>query len=352
MASPAASPALIALRTPAAGPEFEELDRASPRRLGAGEASAGKHDAQRCRDACLVQPVRQHAEIACHQRLHIGVRRRRRHPLVFAGFGSHARRDADAHLGEGGPQRVRHLLLVRGVGIGMQQADGERLELVRFDRAHELDERSGIERFDDPAVDSDALVDLEAPLRRDQRLRKLDIEIVEIVAQLARYVGDVTRPFRDDEARARAVPFDERVGHERGGVNDIGHLAGSAARIAGPDLAQKLGNHRGNAFAGIVRGGEALANPYPTRVAVFHNAICERPANVHGDSQLAAHSMLLRFHSEAFDLIAKAGNGSTRLNPIPRLHMVTFVSDCRDRSISSGKTVSQIGNMPAAGGGR
>ncbi len=77
-------------------------------------------------------------------------------------------------------QQFHHRLLVRRIGIRMQQADRHRIRFHAPNLFQRRQNTGGIERLDDLAFGADALVDLEPQPARHQRARFVPIHIVEL----------------------------------------------------------------------------------------------------------------------------------------------------------------------------
>ena len=77
-----------------------------------------------------------------------------------------------------------------------------------------------VQGSDHLAIHVDAFGGLGPQLPGNKRLGHLLVQVVEVEALLAADLDDVREPLCGDEARARALSLDQRVGDEGGGVND------------------------------------------------------------------------------------------------------------------------------------
>ena len=102
-------------------------------------------------------------EISRRQRHDAGAQRRGRRPLVLPRLGIDPVRERDE--GEALAQPRAQGLLVRGVGVGMQQRDGDRLGPARLDAPDRVCHRVRVQCGHDPAVVVEPLAHLEAALR-------------------------------------------------------------------------------------------------------------------------------------------------------------------------------------------
>ena len=162
-----------------------------PGRLGErADTPGGPHD-ERLRQAGLAAARRQRAEVVGENGPEVGVHGCRRRAFVLPELRRHlVRRD---HVR--GRQAAAHLLgdepLVRRVAEGEEQADGDGLRV-------QVGQRVEIERLDDP-VRPDALVDADAAIERNERVRMVVAEAVEMRTRLAAQVEDVLEAGGADE---------------------------------------------------------------------------------------------------------------------------------------------------------
>ena len=85
---------------------------------------------------------------------------------------------------------------VRGVAVGVQEADGDRLDAFGAQRARGGAHRGGVERGQNVAVAVHPLGDFQAVAARHQRFGELQEQVVDVVALLGAHLQDVA------EARA------------------------------------------------------------------------------------------------------------------------------------------------------
>ena len=111
----------------AAGRAREHAPGAGARRLGRrGDAARGHHH-RRLRQPALARRLAEPAEVAAEQGGEVGVDDRGRAALVLAKLGQHLVRGRDVDVGQLGAQALGDRALVRGLEVGEQQADGDRL---------------------------------------------------------------------------------------------------------------------------------------------------------------------------------------------------------------------------------
>ena len=95
----------------------------------------------------------------------------------------------------------------------MQQAHRDRVDSERTDLTDQSIELGGRQRADDLALHVEALIDFPPLLERRERLRNLEIEVVEVVTPFAADVEHVAGAFGDDEAGGCAFTLDQGIGH-------------------------------------------------------------------------------------------------------------------------------------------
>ena len=118
-------------------------------------------------------------------------------------------------------QLARDGLLVRRVAKREEEADRDRLGLV------ELGERVEVERLE-LALRPEPAPDAVAPLERDERLRMLGAEAVEVRARLAPQMEQVLEARVRDVGDAGAAPLEQRVRGNRRAVREARQPAACA----------------------------------------------------------------------------------------------------------------------------
>ena len=147
---------------PPAGPLSTSRTGKRARGLHRADAARGHHQQQRtgCTDAA--QSILHPRKIAIHHRQHIGVRDHRRGPLVFANLTAYLRGDADRQMRQHARHHLARTLLMRGVYVGMEEADRQRLDLVLLDRRRQTLQRILIQREQHRSVGGKAFRHLQA----------------------------------------------------------------------------------------------------------------------------------------------------------------------------------------------
>ena len=209
-------------------------------------------------------------EIGRCQRHDAGAQRRGRRPLVFPRLGIDPVRERDE--GEALAQPRAQRLLVRRVGVGMQQRDGDRLRPARLDAPDRVRHRVWVQRGHDPAVVVEPFGHLEAA-RGGHLGRELgrQVEAVEVAPVLAPDCERVREATRRDQRDLRVVALDDGIGDDGGAVDQVVHLrprqidrversqqagdavVGAGGNLGGPDLGARpvMGDHVGKRAADI-----------------------------------------------------------------------------------------------------
>ncbi len=201
---------------PCCGAGDEHERRVLRRLVGSDDAARRAHD-ERWRQAGSRRAGRESAKVPRADRPEVRVRGRRRRPLVLAELRRYLVRRDDVRVGQAAPQLGRDGELVAWITEREERADGNGLGI-------ELGQRVERERLAH-AVRADALTDAVAPLERDQRLRMLGAQPVEMRTRLPAKVQQVLEACRRDERRPRALALEQRVGRDRRAVREAFDLA-------------------------------------------------------------------------------------------------------------------------------
>ena len=122
-------------------------------------------------------------------------------------------------------------------------------------------------------------------MTRHQRLRLLDVDVVEVELPFAPDLERVGEARRRDQPRRRALPFDQRVGEQRGGVDD----ARDAQRIDRGLAQQRRDAARHRARRIVVRREHLLA-PLAAAVVIVDDQVGEGAADVDAE-RMAGHAV-------------------------------------------------------------
>ena len=119
-------------------------------------------------------------------------------------------------------QQIAQQSFVLGVHIGIQQADGDRLEAARCKRRHQV-ARGAVEvyRGQDRAVGEDPFGDLEARRARDDGIGLLVLQIIDVVAAMALEDENIAEALRRDERRRKSLSLEHGIGGDGRSVGEV-----------------------------------------------------------------------------------------------------------------------------------
>ena len=250
--------------------------------LGAGDAAARLHHQERLVLEAGAELVVHAAQIAFHVRLDEGVDQSGDRALVFAIFGQHRAGERQRAVGIVLRENLRDAPLVRGIGIGVDQADADRAHALprkNCAAARTLASSSGRSSC---AAEIEPAAHLAHEMQRHDALR-LHPEIGIAVALRHRLAGDLQdmpEACGDDQPEPADLALQQRVGGDRGAVGEAGDVVGRAAG--------RLEDRLDAAHQPDRRiGGRArhLGDPHGARAAIDRNDIGEGAAGVDADPQ-------------------------------------------------------------------
>jgi hypothetical protein len=183
--------------------------------------------------------------------------------LVFAYFRADVRRNADRQTGEFSLDAVAQLLLVRRVGVGVQQGDGDGLGVMPADRVQRRQDGGSLQRGFDAAIGADALHNAQTAVARDQRRLVMRLQAVDVAPGVAPDLEHVAEALGGDQHAARQLALQHRVGGDGGAVQqepDVGQSEPEAAGGFGDACHQADGrvSGRGRSFQAVLRAGRFI----------------------------------------------------------------------------------------------
>jgi hypothetical protein len=206
-------------------------DRLAQNLLGTRDAAARLHDQERLfaqRPELVVHAL----EIAIEIRLDESIDQRGHRPLVLAVFRQHGAGQRQHRLGIFLGHDFRHTALMRVVGVGMQQADADRLDLMELEEPSGVAHARLVERPQLFALEIQAAADLTGILQRHQPVR-LHPEIGIAIAlrhRLTRDFEDMAEALGDDQAERTNIALQEGVGGDGRAVGQPEHIGRAGAR--------------------------------------------------------------------------------------------------------------------------
>ena len=258
------------------GAGFQRPHRKAPRRLRHDRSPRRRHHVQPPAEAELRESPLEPFDVAVEHRLGVGVHRRRGPALVLAHVPEDLGRAGDVQVGELGAHELARRGLVYRIGVGVQEADGERLDAGGFDEvAHGRPGALGVQGLDHLSVVTYPLRNLPAQAPRNERIGPCEPEVEQVVALLEAHVEDVAEPRGDQHAGLRTPTFDDRVGDQGGAVGD--GLDFRHGHVLAPEEGGGAFDHR-NGWVG--RRGEALRHRDLAAALVEQREVGERPADV------------------------------------------------------------------------
>ena len=202
----------------------EGRDRA-PAHAGGGQAAAVRlHDRKVPAEAGRRQPILEAAEIAVDDGLDVGGEGGGRAALVLPEHPCDVRGARHIDLGqavldEGGQRR-----LVRRVGVGVQEADGDGLIAAARDYGDEVVRHLAFrERREHRAVREHPFGDLEAVAAGDDRARLLVAQIEDSSPVVALEEGDVAEAPRGHEGDLGPLALEDRICRDGRAVGEVDH---------------------------------------------------------------------------------------------------------------------------------
>ena len=240
-------------RDASGGPGFDQPHRELAREIQAQRSAAGAHHEEGATRSAFLQGLGQLGQVARHQRLDIGVGHGGGNATVLADLGQDARGQRHREIGSLRQDGACRNLLVGRIGVGVQEAHGDRLDVIDLQRAQGITNLARDELRQHTPIEANALVDADAPTARHQRRRELDEQIVQVVAKLGTGLKHIAKPARGEQRGARTLALDDRVGGERRAMHD------RANRIVfGFGLLENLRDCRQHRLRRLLRRGQHL----------------------------------------------------------------------------------------------
>ena len=166
-----------------------------------------------------------------------------------------------------------------GIRVGVQEADGQRLDPVTEQPIEDALDLRGVEGNLHVAAGGDPLGDFHAKAPLDERRRFLPGDVVETRHAETADLQHVTEALRRDEPGPRAPELEDRVRGNRGAVQDLAHVvAGHAGFVE--QLTDALDDG-----AGVVVDARRHLLRVDGPIVVQEHDVGERPADVDADAK-------------------------------------------------------------------
>ena len=223
---------LLAENRAAGRARLHQSNGKAQRRIDRGQRAARHDHQQRSVKPHFGKSVDQITQILPHQRLHIGIGRRRRGPLIFADLRTDFMRDADRHPRTSRLDDRAGANFMIGIAVGVQKDDRHRCHVFVTQLSGEIMDGGFIERQQHVAVGVDPFRHFKAERTRHQGRRADHVQIVLIKTMPEGEFERVPEAGGGDECRTRSPAFDDGIGRERRSVNDEIDLLGPDAGLA------------------------------------------------------------------------------------------------------------------------
>ena len=251
-------------------------------RLRGQRAATRAHDVEPAMETRRAQVVLEPFQIAVEHRAGERVDRRRGPALELAHVRKHVRRAGDEQAGGGFRQDLGGASLVRGVGVGVQEADSHRLDAQGQELLRRGPDAGLVEFRRDAAIVAHTLGNLDAQRPAHQRWRIFDAQIEQVVAPLETHIHDVAEAGRDQHAGPGALALDDGVGDEGRAMHDLDHVCDVDVVLRGQRLDAVEHGH-----GWIGRRRQPLVDCDAGTAAVMQREVRERTADIDADPEHA-----------------------------------------------------------------
>ena len=165
-----------------------------------------------------------------------------------------------------------------GVGIGVQEADGDGLAALADKLARGGKDGRLVQRRHHIARGGDTLIDLKPQVAADDRIGIGHIKVIDIIALLGPHFENVAKAAGGDQPDRRALALDHGVGDQRGAMHDFRHI-----RMGDVLQRQQFLKPFQRGFGRVVGGGQALVQGDGRVLAVIQDKVGEGSANIEPD---------------------------------------------------------------------
>ena len=179
--------------------------------------------------------------------------------------------------------RGLHLFFMGVIHVSMQKAHTDRLNIQPGQRIHQPVQFCPRQRLHHLTFYVHAFSSFKAFGCRHQRLRDFQIEVVKLIADFATDGQHITRALRHDQPGLGTFALDQRVGHQRSAVNDLGYRRSCTCARCG-HLPQEINHHRGYRFTWITRRGQCFRDPDPATGIKHRQSVGESATDIDGNA--------------------------------------------------------------------
>ena len=253
------------------------------------DAAVGLHHVQLAGEAVARHAVAEPLQVALGDRLHVARQHRRVRALVLAPLARDLVRGDRADLGPQPADLGEHRLLVGRIGVGVEQADRDRLDALGAEVVEDRRQPVQVQRRALGARRREPAADLAAQEARHERRRLLVEQVEEVRPVPARDLEAVAEPGRRDQAGRDALALGQSVDHDRRAVGEDVEPARAHARPRDhvEHAALEVGRRRGG-----LRRDDLL--PPAVGVGVQADEVGERAPDVGRQPPHRLHRLSLR----------------------------------------------------------
>ena len=217
----------------------------------------------------------------------VGVDHRRRGALVLPVLSGDSVRHRNLAFEPGGAELLLRRQLVRRVGVGIQEGDGDAGYALRLEGRDSLAHILFLDGNVYFAIGADALAHRQAQAPRHQRRRRLPEKVVHLVAVTTADFQNIAEPLGREKADNGALALQKGVQPHRRAMQKIfgaGHLTGF----------ERLAEHVQDTFLGRIGRRRNLADQGLAGAVIVENEVGERPTDIHAHSCRHIRSLLPR----------------------------------------------------------
>ena len=272
---------------PARGARLDHRDRDLLRLVDGVHAGVRLQNVELPREAGLAHTVGEAREVPLGNRLHVGREHSGARALVLAPLAGDRVRGDDGDLRPQLADALEHRLLMARVGVGVEQADGDRLDALGLEVLDDRRNAAQVERRALAAVVREPARHLAPQVARHERRRLHVVEVEVVGAIAARDLERVAEALSGDQRRLHALALGDRVDDERGAVREEADVSArdAALRDHVEDAALEVGRRRSG-----LRGQDLL--PAGLGVGRERHEVGERPTDVRRHAE-GAHGAFL-----------------------------------------------------------
>ena len=184
-----------------------------------GHSTVGLHDQHVIQLRVRFEPLAKVREIAAEHRADVGVDHRGAEAVEFLYLWNHLVGEGGVHVGEALPDDFRRPLLVGGIEVREQEADGQGFRPFADQVLQALHQRGLVQRAYHLTVGPYALRDAHPQVAGRQRLHHLHPQVVAVLLQPFPHLQQVAEAVGGEQANGGALALHQRIGSDGRPVN-------------------------------------------------------------------------------------------------------------------------------------